>query len=250
MKKSSILTITLLFLALNLYAQPGTLTLGQLIDLPNATMQAPGDIDLCLRMYPMGGFLTSIMVGLSPRFSLGASFGGENIIGTGKPNFNPQPCLHIRYLLFRERFLFPAICLGFDSQGYGAYLKDLSRYEVKARGFYAVASKNTSFLAGLGMHAGISYSVENKDKDSDPDIFFGFHKRINEDLVVLAEYDTAINDNSNNAVGSGEGYLNCALRWSFAQRLFVEFAWKNILENGDTVQGSSREVKLAYRSFL
>lgn len=231
-------------------AQPGTLTIGELIDLPVAHLLPAGDIDLSLRMYPRGGFLTSVMVGLSDRFSLGASYGGENIIGTGKANFNPQPCVHVRYLFFQERSLFPAISIGFDSQGFGGYNGELKRYAVKSRGFYAVVSKNTSFLGGLGMHAGINYSVEDEDGDTDPDLFFGAHKKINEELVILAEYDTAINDNSDNAIGSGKGYLNCALRWSFAQRLFVEFAWKNILENNETIVGSSREIKLIYKSFL
>jgi len=234
----------------SLLAQPGALKLGELIDLPNATLLPAGDIDLGLRMYPRGGFLTTIMVGLSDRFSLGASYGGENIIGTGRANFNPQPCVHVRYLMFVEASLFPAICLGFNSQGYGGYSANLKRYSVKSRGFYLVASKNTSFLGGLGIHAGMNYSVENEDGDKDPDIFFGAHKRINDDLVIIAEYDAAINDNSDNALGSGKGYFNCALRWSFAQRLFVEFSWKNILENNPDVVGSSREIKLIYKSVL
>ncbi|MBN2414406.1 hypothetical protein JXO52_01115 [bacterium] len=245
-----VLTGIVLLLAGGAAAQPGMLTIGELVDLPVAHPLPAGDIDLSLRMYPRGGLLASVMVGLSDRFSLGASYGGENIIGAGRANFNPQPCVHVRYLFFRERSLFPAISIGFDSQGFGGYIRELKRYAVKSRGFYAVVSKNTSFLGGLGMHAGVSYSVEDEDGDTDPDLFFGAHKHINEELVILAEYDTAINDNSDNAIGSGKGYLNCALRWSFAQRLFVEFAWKNILENNETVVGSSREIKLIYKSFL
>ena len=250
MRKWTLLILIIISLSVSLHAQPGALKLGELIDMPNASLLPAGDIDLTLRMYPRGGFLTQVMVGLSDRFSLGASYGGENIIGTGKANFNPQPSVHVRYLLFNEESLFPAICLGFNSQGFVGYDKTLKRYAIKSRGFYAVASKNTSFLGGIGIHAGISYSVENEDGDDDPDVFFGVHKRINDDLVLIAEYDTAINDNSNNAIGSGKGYFNCAVRWSFAQRLFVEFAWKNILENNPDVVGSSREIKLIYKTLL
>jgi len=111
-------------------------------------------------------------------------------------------------------------------------------------------SKNTSFLGGMGFHLGVNWSLENEDGDSDPNLFVGCHKRINADLVILGEYDIANNDNSGNAIGSGQGYLNCGVRWSFAQRLFVEFAWKNIMENRENVAGSSREVKLVYVAYL
>jgi hypothetical protein len=232
------------------YAQPGALYLGMLMDTPAAKTLSVGEIETELRMYSNGGLLTSILVGVSDRFSLGVSYGGENIIGTGKANMNPQPCVHVKLLLIEERNLFPAIMVGFHSQGYGAYQKELKRYTIKSKGVYAVASKNTSFLGGLGLHAGANWSLESDDGDSDPNFFAGCHKFINKDLVILAEYDTAINDNSDNAIGSGKGYLNAAVRWSFAQRLFVEFAWKNILENKENVPGSSREVKLVYLAYL
>ena len=140
--------------------------------------------------------------------------------------------------------------VGFHSQGYGAYNKSLKRYAIKSRGIYAVASKNTSFLGGLGLHAGVNWSLETEDDDSDPNLFAGCHKYLGSDFVILGEYDTAINDNDNNAIGSGKGYLNLGVRWSFAQRLFFEFAWKNILENGSHSTGSSREVKLVYLTFF
>ena len=227
-------------------AQPGSLHLDMLVDLPTAKTLEGGSIEAELRMYPQGGLLASLLVAVSERFSIGAGFGGENIIGTGETNMNSQPSVHVRYLLFKERNLFPGILIGFHSQGYGAYDRDLKRYAVKSRGFYAVVSKNTSFLGGLGLHGGVNYSLETEDGDSDPNFFVGCHKRINQDLTVIGEYDAAINDNDDNALGSGKGYLNLGVRWSFAQRLFVEFDWKNVLENGDNVPGSSREVKLVY----
>lgn len=239
-----------LFSVLSAWAQPGALYLGMLMDVPVAKTLPAGGIETVLRMYPNGGLLTSLMVGIADRFSLGVSYGGENIIGTGKANMNPQPCVHVKYLVMEERFLSPALLIGFNSQGYGAYSKELDRYRMKSRGLYAVVSKNTSFLGGLGIHAGINYSLETKDGDSDPNLFAGCHKFINSDLVILCEYDTAINDNSDNAIGSGKGYLNAGVRWSFEQRLFLEFAWKNILENGDKIPGSSREVKLVYMTYF
>jgi len=241
--------IIILLFYVSAWGQPGSLTLDMLMDVPSAKALSSGDIETELRMYPNGGLLATILVGVSHYFSLGVSYGGENIIGTGDANMNPQPCVHVKFLLFEERFLFPAIMLGFNSQGYGAYLSSLKRYTIKSRGLYAVASKNTSFLGGLGIHAGVNWSLEREDGDSDLNIFAGCHKFIRNDIVILSEYDTAINDNSDNAIGSGKGYLNVGVRWSFAQRLFVEFALKNILENGRAT-GSVREVKLVYLTFF
>lgn len=227
-------------------AQPGALLLGMLIDIPAAKTSAPGSVEAKLRMYSGGGMIASVSVGLTQRFTLGASYGGENIIGTGKIDMDPQPCVHVKYLLFEEQYLSPALVIGFDSQGYGGYDENLERYVVKSKGFYAVLSKNTSFLGGLGLHAGVNFSLETKDRDKDPNVFIGCHKWLNPELVILSEYDTAINDNSDNAIGSGKGYLNAGVRWSFAQRFFVEFNWKNILENRDNIPGSSREIRMIY----
>ena len=246
MNKVSFIVLISLFVTSSVLAQPGSLHLDMLIDVPSAKTLPAGEIETGLRIYAMGGLLSSLTVGVTDQFSIGVSYGGENIIGAGKVNLNPQPCVHIRYLLLEEHFLSPALLIGFNSQGYGKYDKRLKRYAIKSRGLYGVVSKNTSFLGGLGIHGGVNWSLENEDGDADPNFFAGFHKRIGSSLVILGEYDTAINDNSDNAIGSGKGYLNLGMRWSFAQRLFVEFAWKNILKNGKRVEGSSREVKLFY----
>lgn len=242
------MVLLFIFLIGSACGQPGALHLGMLLDIPSTKSIPANGVMAELRMYPRGGLLTTMLIGLTDRFSLGVSYGGENIIGTGKVNLNPQPCVQLRYLVMEEKFLSPAVMIGFNSQGYGGYNKDLKRYEVKSRGLYVVVSKNTSFLGGIGFHAGMNRSLEAEDGDNDLNVFGGLHKRFNLDLVLLCEYDTAINDNSGNAMGSGKGYLNSGVRWSFAQRLFVEFAWKNILENRENEAGTSREVKLVYVS--
>jgi hypothetical protein len=235
-----------LLFAVPVFCQPGSLQLGYLIDVPSTKTLESGGFVVELRMYPNGGLLASSQVGLTNRFSMGVSYGGENIIGNGKVNLNPEPHVHLRYLVIAEQFLAPAILIGFNSQGYGGYDKKAERYTVKSRGLYAAVSKNTSFLGGIGFHGGANWSLENKDGDKDPNFFIGCHKWISEELVALVEYDAAVNDNSDNAIGSGKGYLNAGIRWSVAQTFFVEFSWKNILENRENVSGSSREIKLIY----
>jgi len=217
-----------------------------LIDTPTAGTLTRGSYDVTLRLYPQGGVIASVGIGLSSRLLLGLSYGGENVIGEGKVNWNPDPGVQLRYRLIDENIALPAIVLGFDSQGYGAYIDSTKRYTVKSRGFFAVASKNYVFLGDLSLHGGINYSLEKSDGDSDPNLFVGIIKSLNPDLALVAEYDFALNDNEDNALGSGKGYLNTGLRWTFAQQLYIEISLKNILQNKHNIPYSNREIKINY----
>ncbi len=218
-----------------------------LIDTPTAGTLDRGSYDVGLRLYPNGGVLGRISVGLSSRAMFGISFGGENIIGEGDIHWNPAPGIHLRYRIVDENIVLPAITVGFNSQGYGAYMKKESRYAIKSRGFFVAASKNYAFLGDLSFHGGANYSLEKGDGDTDLNFFAGTMKSLNSDLWVIAEYDFAINDNDNNSLGSGKGYLNAGLRWIFAKQLYVEFALKNILENKKNIPYANREIKIVYQ---
>ncbi|MFO7890200.1 MAG: hypothetical protein R6V04_07655 [bacterium] len=244
MKKIFVLLL-IIIVSGQLEAQAGSLYLDILIDTPTAKILESGQIQSQLRMYHKGGLLSSLSVGITDRFFIGISYGGENIIGSGNVHMNPLPCVRTGYLLFKEQYLFPAILLGFNSQGYGAYNKDQKRYLIKSKGLYTVVSKNTSFFGGLGIHFGINWSLENGN-DKSPNVFAGCHKWINSELLILAEYDLGLDDNTKQALGSGKGYLNCGVRWNFSNHIFFEFDWKNIFENNEDLPGSSREIKMFY----
>jgi hypothetical protein len=181
---------------------------------------------------------------------LGVAFGGENIIGEGKVNWNPEPGLQVVYRIIDENIALPAITIGYNSQGFGSYIKSEKRYTVKSRGFYAAASKNYAFLGDLSFHGGINYSLEREDGDEDLNLFAGIIKSLNSSLTILAEYDIAVNDNNFRAIGQGKGYLNVGVRWLFANRLSLTFQMKNILENKENVPYSNREIKIAYIEYF
>ncbi len=239
------LAFLLLFVGVPAFSQTMQPTL--LIDTPTAGTLDRGSYTVGLRLYPGGGVLGSISVGLSGRATFGISFGGENIIGEGDIHWNPTPGIHVRYRVIDENMVLPAITVGFNSQGYGPYLKPLKRYTVKSRGFFVVASKNYAFLGDLSFHGGANYSLEKEDGDSDLNFFAGVLKSLNPDLWLVAEYDFAINDNEDNSLGSGKGYLNAALRWIFAKQLYVQFSLKNILENKKNIPYANREIKIVYQ---
>lgn len=217
-----------------------------LVDMPTAGTLMRGSFSTQLKAYPQGGILAEIDVGISDRFMFGISYGGTNIIGVGSINWNPQIGTNVRYRLFEEDWTVPAILIGFDSQGNGAYVDSTKRYLEKSRGLFAVASKNFNFLGTLGLHGGVNYSFERKDGDKDLNIFVGLDKTINPELALVAEYDFAINDDNRHSFGSGNGYLNAGIKWTFAGRLELNFIVKNLLKNRDYSPQISREIKITY----
>ena len=84
--------LTLLALPALLYAQDIAISEQRtLINRPTAGSLERGSYDIELRMYPGGGLLGGISVGLTERITFGASYGGLNIICRGEVIWNPGP---------------------------------------------------------------------------------------------------------------------------------------------------------------
>mgnify|MGYP006288255013 CR=1 FL=1 len=222
-----------------------------LINTPTAGALARGSYATELRMMPEGGVLAGVGIGLTDRFMIGVSYGGTHIIGQDSVEWNPQPGVQVKYRFIEETYKLPAFAIGFNSQGYHRYIKERNRYTLKSTGFYAVASKNYQFLGNLGLHVGINYSLEN-ETDDDPNLFAGIDKAINEELSLMVEYDTAINDNErgDTAISRRRGYLNAAIRWTFAEKFHIELDMNNLLRNKERVDNISREIKIVYIEYF
>jgi hypothetical protein len=221
-----------------------------LVDSPTAGLLERGSFSVGMRAFPNGGLLGRISVGLTDRLNFGASFGGVNIIGAGEVLWNPHPGVQFAYRFFEESYMMPAIVIGYESQGYGSYSEDFRRYDVKSKGFYAVASKYYGVPFNLGVHVGVNYTQEDGDGDSDIDLFGGADVVLNEEFTIVADYDLGLNDNDSNATGNGKGFLNVGIRWVFANRLFVEFAFKDILQNKQYIENANRELKIVYVEYF
>lgn len=202
-----------------------------------------------------GGAAVSMSVGIAENLSFGISYGAGNVIGSGAPNWNPLPGAMVRYRLLPEDLLMPAVTLGFDSQGRGAYTKDqvqgadtvkVERYERKAPGFFAVASKNFSLLGYLTLHGGLSYSVLELRDDRDLNAYLGIEKTIGPDITLAAQYDFAFNDNSPSAFGKGKGFLDLFARWSFGKGITLELGLLNVSDNLRQLDAASRTIRLEY----
>lgn len=254
MKPHASLLITILSLASVVPSSFGQSTVGEgasaeptmLIDKPTAGMLHRGGYSIQTLFYQQGGMLLGVSVGLIDRFSFGISYGGTGLIGSGKINMNPSPGVNVKLRIFEESLLIPAIVLGYDSQGREAYIDSLSRYSIKSPGFFAVASKNYSIIGNLSVHGGINLTRERGDGDRDANLFAGVEKSLGKDISLLAEYDFALNDNNEDALGQRKGYLNLGLRWAWGKGLVVGVDLKNITKNVKDVHVGNRVVQIDY----
>ncbi|MFQ6091165.1 MAG: hypothetical protein ACE5OR_00530 [bacterium] len=221
--------------------------LRQLVDSPTAGLLSRGSWAVDLRLFPAGGVLAQVAIGLMSRLTAGFSYGGLNIIGQGRLHWNPDVEFQAKLRFYDETFLMPAIAIGFDSQGYGRYDEAEQRYQIKSKGAYAVLSKSFWMLGPLGLHAGVNYSLENEDRDDDLSLFAGVDKSLPAGFLLLAEYDLGLNDDSADGIyGTGNGYLNAGVRWTFAKKLSLEFDLKNLANNRENGPYVSRQVRITY----
>ena len=147
-----------------------------LIDCPTADVLAKREYRIVTRVFPEDGLLLKTQLGLLDRVTIGIFYGGIDVISNVVPQWYPGLNFMIRYRLMDEDISFPALAVGFDSQGYGSYSGLHKRYDYKAKGIYGVASKAFAQLMGLRVHVGVNYnsfegdSGENtKDYENDDD---------------------------------------------------------------------------------
>jgi hypothetical protein len=216
-----------------------------LIDMPTAGMIDKGSLSLDIDFYQQGGVLLGLSVGVLDRLSFGVSYGGSNLIGNGSPELNPLPGVNLKVRVFEEG-TFPAIAIGFDSQGRDGYLEDLDRYVIKSPGIYAALSKNYSMLGFFSIHGGVNYSFEGSDGDRGVNVYGGVEKTIGPIFSVAAEYSLGLDDNAEDAVGKGRGYLGAGFFWSIGGGLTLSVHFKDLLKNSEELSQANRTVRLEY----
>ena len=217
-----------------------------LIDQPTAGTLPRGSYALELRMYEEGGLLGGVFVGVTPHLMFGINYGGTNMLGTGDIDWNPEPGIEARARIIDESFAMPAVLIGYNSQGYGAYSDSLGRYRNKSLGLFGVASKNFRIFHNLGIHGGFNYSFETDDGDKTPNFFLGAELSFAKELRFMIEYDFATNDNQNEeSHGSGNGYFNGGVQWLLSPNFFLQVNLKDILKNNSD-QNLNRELKIGY----
>ncbi|MCK5050399.1 MAG: YjbH domain-containing protein [Candidatus Cloacimonetes bacterium] len=238
MRKLSILFI-LLIISMSVFA----FELNTLIDTPTAGILQQGEAEISAKIYKNNGLLIGTRVGLFPRFMFGVNYGAEEIVGNEDPQWHDRVEFNAKIRLMDESNTLPAIAIGYDSQGHGNY--NDHRYDIKSKGVYLTASKNFFLFGNIGIHGGINYSLENEDKDDEPNLFIGFDKTIGDMIVLLAEYDTGWNDNEADFV-KGRGFFNASLDLHFTEALILKVSFYDLMLNNIDTQGCDRSITLLY----
>lgn len=224
----------------------------ELLDLvvnPTAGTLKQGQYGIDVRAYGEGGLLAGVSVGLFHRFMFGVSYGGERLLGYRDPVGNELPGVIVKYRLIEESMSLPALTFGFQMQGQGMWDTDAERYLYKAPGGFAVLSRNwTSNFGRFGAHAGVNFNAIEDKNERGWDWFAGVDFSLNDQLVLLAEYDLALDDNkADDGFGEGDyGYLNAGARFAFAQSLAIQVDFYDLLNTSAETSGIGRSIKLIY----
>jgi hypothetical protein len=250
-----------------------TMPLIRLVDMHTAGVIPKGYLAVESRLYEgLGqgtGFLFSVAVGITDRFSLGLGYGAEGLLGRNRdPQFNPFPGCMVKYRLLDESFVLPGMSIGFDYQGFGGIadqgLFGYRGYIYKSQGFFAALSKSYLLFKTLefGFHGDVNWSLEEAEKVGWPDLWVGFDLGISRSFSFAVEYDFGLN--TKDPYGGvhayalpQDGYLNAGLRWNFTSNFAIEFDARDILENrmyltnpydphSERKLGWSRELKVVY----
>ncbi|MDX2129210.1 MAG: hypothetical protein SFU91_09270 [Chloroherpetonaceae bacterium] len=256
MKKNGILLLSALLIASliftessSLYAQTSagssaTTEARYLYNMPTAGVLKRGTYAIEGWAHSEGGTILLASVGLSNRFTFGISYGATNLIGSGNPKGNKYPGVMARYRLLDEEIAFPAITLGFESQGRGNWIGN--RYERKAPGLFAVASKNFEMLGFITFHGGVSYSALEREDDASPNFFFGVEKTIGQEISIYGQFDAGLNDDTTPSFGNGRGFLDLGVRWFAGSGITIEVNFSNVLDNYKNIGAINRSIRLEY----
>ncbi len=207
-----------------------------LIDCPTAGVLPKGFYDMDLRFFDGGGATFAVNIGLTERLMVGISYQAGALIGSNEINLQKFPLGNLKYRLIEETYFFPAIALGIDMQGHSQQL-DRNTFYYKSKGFYLAFSKSYMLVKfPMGLHGGANYSTDNLIVDDEKvsknnflNGFIGADFGINEELLIFAEYDMAMDDNfTHNPI---YGYLNMGIRWAVSSDFVIEFDFKDCINN-------------------
>lgn len=205
------------------------------IDQPVPVTLAHGEYCLGARLWGEGGVLLRLGVGLFDRITLGASYGGDKLLGAKEPELYPRPEIFARGVILTERGYFPDLAVGFESQGYG-HIAD-GEYEVYPKGVYLCLGKtitpSNTYLELAGNYW------------RGPSGFVVVNQAVSGGFEVMLEYDLALTDDRPEL--KHRGYLNFGTGWTFSEQLRLVIGLRDILGNRPESQ-LNRVLDLSFRS--
>ena len=217
-----------------------------LVDMPTAGILSHRNSAVDLSFFQVGGSLAGFSVGIGNRFALGITYGGTSLLGSEKPSWNPRPGFNMKLRILDEAILFPAIALGFDSQGKEPYIDSVSRYTIKALGLYAAGSKNYQLIGFLSIHGGVNYSLEQGDGNKNLNFFAGIEKSFGPFASMVAEYNFDLNDDLHLTQSNRRAVLNGGIRISMGGGYTLGLNFKDISNSLQDVAVGNRTLQIEY----
>ncbi|MCX7880539.1 MAG: hypothetical protein N2517_07740 [Ignavibacteria bacterium] len=216
----------------------------EIVELQSAGILPKGFFDVQTNLFTSGGVRMSFRLSPLKNINLGLSFGGTNIIGTGKVSFQNLPGVLLKFRPIDEKITFPAISFGFSTQGFGPYNYENKTFETFSEGIFAVASKSfTNFLGYFDTHLGINYSFEPRPKDRKINLFVGISQEMFNILQLNLEYNTTLADTINM---KGKGLLNFSAAFWLTNNLCVGLILKDLTNNIKQRSNPERNLMLRY----
>lgn len=218
----------------------------EIVELPTAGILPKGTFTIQSNFFNNGGMRLRFLLSPFTNFTLGISYSGTNIIGSGEVNFQHLPGVQIKFRFFDERITFPALSIGLSTQGFGNYYKELERFQTYSPGIYLVASKGfKNFFGIFDVSLGINYSLEPKPNRRGINLYGGFSQFIFKYLQLNLEYNSTL-DESNKDVMLHKGLLNFSTAFLLKPNVKIELILKDLLKNFRSNTGIERNILIQY----
>ena len=203
------------------------------------------------RLTPASSLLGGARLGFKDRVQVGVFYGAQHLVEKGDPTVNDHVGFEVRARVFEEG-RWPALALGFDSQGWYEYDGGYQRYERKSLGFYAVASRNWhSFAGDLSLHLGANYSLERTDGDDAPTLFGAADWTIANAVSFLGDIGAAWNDDTRDGrFGEGGVYVDAGVRVALGDHLQLMLVFSDLTRNLAPGEEIGRELEVSYRNWF
>lgn len=218
--------------------------LTRLVDSPTAGLIEKGKYEFDLRLFAAGGVAAYLGAGALQRLTIGVAYGGEQILGDQPVDWYPRLEAGVRYRLCEESTAWPALVVGYETQGYGA--RHGGEYTARPKGAFCAVSKNyTSALGQFGVHGGVHLPVGGDTDDEDWSGWLGMDKSVNRDLVAVVEYDLGRQADGRAGSGLSHPLVHAGARLQFSPQLSLALLLKDLLRSG-TYSQVARELSVRY----
>ncbi len=192
------------------------------VDEPVPLSLAHAEYYVGVRLWGEGGAMARVGVGLFDRLTIGASYGGNRLIGSDDPEMYQRPEFFARGAILTEQGFFPDMIVGFESQGYGTQSGD-GDYDVYPKGGYGCLGKTVEPTRTY-VQAGVSYWRKVNG-------FAVVNQLLPGGFEFIIEYDLGANDER--AETKGRGFLNLGLAWTFNEQMRFGVGVRDVLGNRD-----------------